>query len=111
MNNACKFTLKGAIVVSARDLPESQQVELRVDDTGPGIPEAQLARMFEPFTQLGTACAPEVGGAGLGLAIVQRHLMLLGASIAVSSIPGGGTTSRVTVPYRSAQPDRPARAA
>ncbi len=111
VNNACKFTLRGAIIVSARDVVESQAVELRVDDTGPGIPEEQLSRIFEPFTQLGTACAPEVGGVGLGLAIVQRHLMLLGASIAVSSIPGSGTSFRVTVPYRPAQSERPARAA
>jgi signal transduction histidine kinase len=111
VNNAIKFTARGAVIVSARDMPEAQQVEFRVDDTGPGIPEEQLSRIFEPFTQLGTACAPEAGGVGLGLAIVQRHLALLGASIAVNSIPGSGTSFRVMLPYRPTRVDAVARAA
>jgi signal transduction histidine kinase len=100
INNAIKFTDAGLIAVSAQLLLEADEIEFRVRDSGPGIEETHLRRIFEPFTQLPGAGDVPFGGVGLGLAIVQRHLALLGGNIRVESTVGVGTTFIVTVPVR-----------
>jgi signal transduction histidine kinase len=103
INNAIKFTAAGAITVAARDLPARQQVEFRIDDTGPGIDEQHLPAIFEPFHQLDGSNERTYGGVGLGLAIVQRYVALLGGEINVRSKPGRGSSFVVTLPYRPYQ--------
>ena len=100
INNAIKFTSAGSVTVRARDLPAERQVEFEVQDTGRGIDERDLARIFEPFYQVNGAVAHPFGGVGLGLAIVQRYLMLLGGQIEVRSRLGEGATFTVRLPYR-----------
>jgi signal transduction histidine kinase len=108
INNAIKFTAAGSITVAIRDRPARQQVELRVDDTGPGIDEQSLPTIFEPFHQLDGSSERSYGGVGLGLAIVQRYVALLGGEITVRSKPGRGTSFVVSLPYRPYE--RPASA-
>jgi signal transduction histidine kinase len=100
INNAIKFTSSGSITVTVRDVPSRQRVEISVADTGPGIDERNLATIFEPFHQLESTGARAYGGVGLGLAIVQRYVLLLGGEVAVRSTLGTGTTFVVTLPYR-----------
>jgi len=100
ITNALKFTRAGSVTVRVSDCPERRHVEFRIDDTGPGIPHADLARIFEPFHQL--AGGSGRGGVGLGLAIVQRYASLLGATVHVESQVGRGTSFIVDVPYRFA---------
>jgi signal transduction histidine kinase len=100
INNAIKFTSEGAITVSVRDLPEEELVEFRVDDSGRGIDEQHLQTIFEPFQQVdGADDTNPHGGVGLGLAIVRRHIALLGAQIAVRSMLHRGSSFVVSLPY------------
>jgi len=100
INNAIKFTTSGSITMSARDLPGRQQAEFAVEDTGPGIAADELPAIFEPFYQLNGTGGPARGGVGLGLAIVQRYVVLLGGEVQVRSQRGSGTRFVVTLPYR-----------
>ena len=103
INNAIKFTAAGSITVTARDLAASRQVQFCIDDTGPGIDEQQLPAVFEPFHQLDGSNERAYGGVGLGLAIVQKYVALLGGEVVVRSQVGRGTSFAVTLPYRPHQ--------
>jgi signal transduction histidine kinase len=105
VTNALKYTREGSITVGFRDLPELRQVELRVDDTGPGMPPEQLARIREPFHESAAPGTHQLKGIGLGLTIVFRHAALLDAEVSVHSTVGLGTSFRVTVPYGSPPQD------
>jgi hypothetical protein len=98
VNNAIKFTVRGTITVAMRHVAAAGTIELRVEDTGPGIAKRELARIFEAFHQTADGKDHRHGGVGLGLAIVDRYVRLLGGTIAVDSTPGVGTTFTVTVP-------------
>jgi signal transduction histidine kinase len=74
---------------------------LRVRDTGPGIPEEYLDRIWEPFTQVDPSHTRESTGTGLGLAIVKRLVGFMGGEVAVSSALGHGTTFTVRIPTAS----------
>src|SRR5262249_27084181 len=82
VNNAIKFTVRGRITVEVCELGGS--VEIRVRDTGPGIAERDLAKIFDAFHQVGEQ-EQRQGGVGLGLAIVDRYLRLLGGTVTVES--------------------------
>jgi signal transduction histidine kinase len=100
VNNALKFTTAGTITVTATDLPDDERVRFRVEDTGRGIPAAQLGAIFEPFRQLTETGEHRQGGVGLGLAIVRRYVALLAGEITVRSEEHVGTAFEVTLPYR-----------
>lgn len=106
VNNAIKFTERGRVRISAAILPGPSVLELRVADTGPGIPDEWLPSVFEKFRQIDSATTRNYSGAGLGLYIVKNFVELLGGRIAVRSKVGEGTTFTVRLPiqYRSAQP-------
>jgi signal transduction histidine kinase len=101
VNNAIKFTVRGAITIDVRS--DGHRVELVVADTGPGIPERDLGRIFEPFHQAGDGRQGQ-GGVGLGLAIVDRYTQLLGGTVRVVSTLGLGTTFTVTLPLWAGAP-------
>jgi len=101
INNALKFTPAGSVTVRARNRPAEREVEFQVQDTGRGIDERDLSRIFEPFYQVNGAVVHPCGGVGLGLAIVQRYLTLLGGHIDVRSRLGEGATFTVRLPYRN----------
>jgi len=96
LDNAIKYTPPGGCVtVSARR--HGSGVEIRVADTGVGIPEKDLQRIFERFYRVDNARSRELGGTGLGLSIVKHIVQLHGGEIAVTSIPGKGSIFTVTL--------------
>ncbi len=95
--NAIKFTPDGGVItLRARQLDD--EVEIEVEDTGIGVPEAQLERIFEEFHQVDGSMSREYGGVGLGLTLVKRLLGLLGGTIRVTSTLGRGSSFRVRLP-------------
>jgi PAS domain S-box-containing protein len=109
IGNAVKFTPKGRITVAARQ--RGQGVEVRVSDTGRGIPAEALGVIFEPFRQVPDAGTTRAGGTGLGLYIVKRLLELVGGTIEVESKLGRGSTFRLWVPLRSPRAPTPRESA
>ena len=95
LSNAFKFTFEGRITVQLRSLGD--HVELRVADTGVGIPQADLPRMFERFHRVKHSRARTHEGTGIGLALVQELARFHGGSATVASEEGRGTTFLVTV--------------
>jgi PAS domain S-box-containing protein len=100
LSNAVKFTFDGQIVVALRRV--GQRVELRVQDTGTGIPAEEMPRLFERFHRIENARARTHEGSGIGLALVHELVKLHGGSITAESVPGQGTTFIVSVPLGSA---------
>jgi PAS domain S-box-containing protein len=96
LSNAFKFTLAGRITVSVRQLPLA--AELRVSDTGVGIPAGEIPRLFERFYRVENARGRTHEGSGIGLALVQELVKLHGGSISAESEVGQGTTFIVTLP-------------
>jgi signal transduction histidine kinase len=95
VSNAVKFTEKGSIAIASRS--DGMEVVVEVRDTGPGIPAAQLGRLFSEFVQLGSL-KQRARGTGLGLAICKRLVEAHGGKVAVESEPGRGSTFRVHLP-------------
>ncbi|HET8949990.1 MAG TPA: ATP-binding protein, partial [Solirubrobacteraceae bacterium] len=97
LSNATKFTFEGTISLRVR---VGEQVELEVTDTGVGIPEDELPRLFERFHRIHGARARSHEGSGIGLALVQELVELHGGEVAVKSAAGQGSTFRITLPAR-----------
>src|SRR5688572_29228079 len=95
LSNAFKFTFDGQIRVSLDC--HDDRVELRISDTGVGIAESELPRMFERFHRVKHARARTHEGTGIGLALVQELARLHGGTVSVSSEEGRGTTFVVTI--------------
>ena len=100
IGNASKFTEAGQVAITAASCRDG--VEIRISDTGIGIPRDALSSIFEPFRQVDAAVGYSRGGTGLGLHIVKRLLELLGGEVSVESEEGHGSTFRVWVPARAA---------
>ena len=98
LSNAIKFTPSGGRVHLAARAGEDKTVELRVADTGPGIPADKQAAIFEQFHQLDSSTTREHGGTGLGLAITRELTRMLGGSIRLESTEGQGCTFIITLP-------------
>ena len=96
VNNAIKFTREGEVTVAVALV--GTDCVFAVTDTGEGIPEAALARIFMPFEQLEPLKRKSVGGVGLGLALVKQIAQSLRGTIAVESKVGAGSTFRVALP-------------
>ncbi len=96
MSNAFKFTLAGEIVVRLRATDD--HAELTVSDTGPGIPQTELPRLFERFHRIAGAQGRSFEGSGIGLALTQELTKLHGGTIWAESAPGFGSTFHVRIP-------------
>lgn len=94
-SNAIRYTTRG--VVDLRTEVEGERVLISVSDTGVGMPEADHARVFDEFVQLGNVERDRNQGIGLGLSIVKRLSTLLGVEVEVQSQPGKGSTFTVGV--------------
>ncbi len=98
-NNAVKFTEHGEVAVAVRmleDDPDSQLVEFSVSDTGIGMTEAQIGRLFQAFEQADASTTRKYGGTGLGLAISKQLTELMGGHVEVKSELGKGSTFTFT---------------
>ncbi|MEG0975239.1 MAG: response regulator [Comamonas sp.] len=118
VSNAIKFTEQGEVVVAINSIPTALsgraptgQIMLAFDirDTGIGMTEGQIERIFHPFLQADSQTTRRYGGTGLGLAICSRLVKLMGGEIHVTSALGVGSTFRFTaaiLPARQAEPAR-----
>ena len=102
LSNALKFTLKGGTVrlQVKQFILKNNEVRLRfsISDTGIGMSEEFLSRLFIPFEQAPSTISKKYGGTGLGMAITKNLVNLLGGTIHVKSSPGKGTTITVELP-------------
>lgn len=95
LSNAIKYTLAGEILVSVMldDISETDaSLHFEVKDTGIGIPEDRISRLFKPFSQTDASISRRFGGTGLGLAICKRLAELMGGEVGVESEEGVGST-------------------
>ena len=126
LSNAVKFTpAGGAVTLCARRCARSEValdeampgrfialapgediefLAITIKDTGVGIAEQDLPKLFEPFTQVDSSAARRQGGTGLGLSLVRRLAELHGGTVGVASRPGAGSSFCVWLPYREAAP-------
>ncbi len=112
LSNASKFTTKGQVRLVVRR--EADQISFEVSDTGIGMNDEQIDRLFEVFTQADPSTTRRFGGTGLGLAISLRLCQMMGGDIGVRSQPGRGSTFTITlpvVPPGVPAPSEPARRA
>jgi signal transduction histidine kinase len=106
LSNAAKFTQEGRILVQVRsgNLPAREDppssVVFEVSDTGIGIAEEDLGRIFKEFEQADNSTTRQYGGTGLGLAISRRLAWLLGGDLTTTSKTGEGSTFTLTLPLR-----------
>jgi PAS domain S-box-containing protein len=109
VNNAVKFTRVGGITVRLRYAGTSEggtRVRLEVEDTGIGIHEDKLHRLFRRFMQVDGSISREFGGTGLGLSISKKLVELMGGSIGVMTKAGEGSTFWFEVTLKRAQPNK-----
>jgi signal transduction histidine kinase len=95
--NAIKFTDSGEVRISV-EMASAEQWRIKVSDSGRGIPQSELANIFQPFHQIGPTMIRGQSGVGLGLAIVKELVTALGGKIEVESELDKGSTFIVTLP-------------
>lgn len=95
--NAIKFTDQGSVTIQIHPLVEENQVGIKVRDTGIGISENELSRLFKEAQPLSLKCLKR-GGSGLGLSLCRKTLDLMGGTISASSQPGQGTIMSIVLP-------------
>jgi two-component system sensor histidine kinase CpxA len=97
LRNAIRYTAAGTSVIVELQCT-AKLVSVTVSDHGPGVPEADLPHIFEPFYRVAEARDRQSGGSGLGLAIVERTLRLHGGSVEALNRPRGGLSICMTLP-------------
>ena len=97
LDNAVKYGKSGSVAI--RTTPRT--IEIHIDDEGPGIPEAQLLRVLEPFYRVEESRSRETGGVGLGLAITQSIVQAHAGTLTLSNRPTGGLRAGITLPLRT----------
>ena len=98
LSNSAKFTEGGTITLTVRKPVAEATVTFAIQDTGIGMTEAQLGRLFEAFSQASAETSRKYGGTGLGLALSREFCRMMGGDIAVVSESGKGSTFTVTLP-------------
>ena len=98
MSNALKFTPEGGEVSAELGLDENRDLALTIKDSGIGIKDVDLQRIFEPFVQVENALSRKHQGTGLGLPLVRKIMTLHGGTVKLESQPGIGTKVTVTFP-------------
>jgi len=115
LSNACKFTERGTVSLAV--CQEAREgggvIVFDVSDTGIGMTEEQLRRLFQDFSQAEASTSRRYGGTGLGLALSRRLCRLMGGDITVTSEPGRGSTFTIHLPLEVAEaaPEAPPRVA
>jgi signal transduction histidine kinase/DNA-binding response OmpR family regulator len=106
LSNAAKFTKEGTVTIAvSREQPPQgpSRFIFRVSDTGIGMTEEQVGRLFQAFTQADSSTTRNYGGTGLGLTITRHFATMLGGTIEVASKPGEGSTFTLVLPDQPAQ--------
>jgi two-component system phosphate regulon sensor histidine kinase PhoR len=98
VDNAIKYCGSGATVVVRGAATRAGELEVAVEDDGPGIEERHLPRLFERFYRVDPGRGRDSGGTGLGLSIVKHLVEAMGGKVTVTSTPGSGSTFRFTLP-------------
>ncbi len=106
LSNACKFTERGTVTLAAAraSMAAGDQIVFTVADTGIGMTEEQLGRLFQDFTQAEVSTSRRYGGTGLGLALSRRLCRLMGGDVMVKSVSGRGSTFTIRLPAEVAEP-------
>jgi PAS domain S-box-containing protein len=99
LSNAVKFTSEGSVKLMGERINESS-IRITVEDTGIGIKEEDLEKIFEDFRQVDQSPTREYGGTGLGLSITRKLIALLNGTIEVESMYGGGSRFSIDLPIR-----------
>jgi PAS domain S-box-containing protein len=99
LSNAVKFTSVGGVKLMGERINESR-IRITVEDTGIGIKEEDLEKIFEDFRQVDQSPTREYGGTGLGLSITRKLISLLNGTIEVESMYGGGSRFSIDLPIR-----------
>jgi len=102
ISNAVKFTFDGEIAVMLQANPAGNAAELTIRDTGVGVPETELPRLFERFHRVEGQQSRSFEGSGIGLALVQELVKLHGGTIRAESTVGEGTAFIVRIPFGAA---------
>ncbi len=99
-SNANKFTENGTVTIAAQPqrLDGRDWITIAVTDTGIGMTEEQMGRLFQEFSQADASTARKYGGTGLGLAISRHFCRMMGGDITVESKPGEGSTFTIRLP-------------
>jgi GAF domain-containing protein/DNA-binding response OmpR family regulator len=107
-SNASKFTENGTITITAQpqQSPERDWITIAVADTGIGMNEGQMSRLFQEFSQADSSTTRRYGGTGLGLAISRHFCRMMGGDITVESKPGEGSIFTMRLP-RNVQIEEP----
>ncbi|MCS0495914.1 response regulator [Ancylobacter sp. MQZ15Z-1] len=100
LSNAAKFTKQGevALHLSRHESEDGGFIRFAVTDSGIGMTEEQLGRLFQAFTQADSSTTRNFGGTGLGLTITKHFAVMLGGNITVTSEPGKGSTFTIDLP-------------
>lgn len=100
LSNACKFTKDGTVTIDVKASSKGNRefVSFAVSDSGIGITEEQMAKLFQPFSQADSSTTRNFGGTGLGLTITKKFSEILGGEIIVTSESGVGTTFTLVLP-------------
>lgn len=105
LSNALKFTQSGQVVLAAHADEAKGEIVITVTDTGIGISEEHLTRVFEDFYQVPGSLQVRAKGTGLGLPYARRLTEALGGTLDLTSTPGEGTTATLRLPHQSGTPE------
>jgi signal transduction histidine kinase len=94
LDNAVKYGKRAQVAIAAM----GKTIAITIDDDGPGIPEAEIAKVFQPFYRVEDSRSRDTGGTGLGLAIAQAIVQAHGGELTLANRPGGGLRARIELP-------------
>jgi signal transduction histidine kinase len=107
-SNAVKFSEKGHVYIAANLAEDNEKglvIEFKVTDTGIGLSEDTIGRLFQPYVQADPSTSRLFGGTGLGLSIAKSYVDLMGGEIGVQSKPSEGSTFWFKIPFpRATEP-------
>jgi signal transduction histidine kinase len=105
LSNSAKFTEGGTVTLTVGKQVDEDTIRFAIRDTGIGMTEEQLGRLFEAFSQANAETSRKYGGTGLGLALSREFCRMMGGDIAVASVVGEGSTFTVILPIRCVDVD------
>ncbi|MDD3417880.1 MAG: response regulator, partial [Lachnospiraceae bacterium] len=109
IGNAVKFTAKGKVVITAKLVSitmDKTEILFSVEDTGIGITDQDIQKLFEPFTQVDASTTRKYGGTGLGLSICEKIVEMMSGRITVKSVFGSGATFSFNISFDNAKEEQ-----